>query len=180
MARITPPASAAASGASVPTISRIGYNTVGASQEAAATTRVILKQVVLAAAGLLTGIEAYIDAGSGGDLIRLYGCVLTDNAGAPGSLSAVGSAGVNFVPQGSTITARWLNVPIGVYLPAGTHWIGVSTQGSNIAPDIYYDTGGSDRTLAGTSVPSDWTYPGLTQTTTTKRYSIRGTLLGPL
>jgi hypothetical protein len=153
----------------------IGYNTVGASKEVwGAVARV--KQVTLASPGFLMTIEFYVDQAADNVYTTPVAGVWEDASGAAGVQIFAGSpaAGAYYGGPVATYPARWIAVACGLYLPAGTYWIG---GGSGVGCNLYYDTSGSDRgwTFSAGTVVTDgarWT-----QSDTTKKYSIRGSLL---
>lgn len=122
----------------------VGYNTIGASKVSLGASSGIAKQIVLTGAGILVSVGAYIDLNS--NLEWAVG-VATDNAGANGIVVGAGEGNTG----NGLGTARWVHVPIGVFLAAGTYWLHwvVTTGGAN--PSLYYDTGGSDQTYVGTA-----------------------------
>ena len=125
----------------------VGYNVVGASSEAwAATARA--KQIWLAEDGLLASIAFYVGQAADSVYNTPVACVWEDVAGAAGRVIFGGGpiAGAYYGGPQGTYSARWITLPCGLWLPAGTYWIGGGT-GVNCA--IYYDAGGFDRT---------WTY----------------------
>lgn len=162
--------------------SYIGYNTIGGSTEAITSLRQYMKKVTLASAGMLTSVGAYVKQTSTGSVAMMAAAVLSDNAGDPDHIlgySMGGSADIQGTflsnANGSAGDARWLAMPIGVYLAAGDYWLAVMFSVS-AGHDIYYDGSGSDRYFANAAVritDSGWT----TVTTSSNRYSIRGSLL---
>ena len=149
----------------------VGYNTIGGSFETAASnSKHYLKQITLADDCLLTSIECYLDAAAGTCGGPSVG-VLTDSSGAPDRVIAA-TPGILFLDLETN--ARWVAVPIGVWLVAGTYWIGVriGDVGAAVLPQIAYDATGSDRTyVSGVSAWPDW--DNGTGATTANQYSIR-------
>jgi len=161
--------------------SYIGYNTIGGSQETITARRIYAKSVTLSADGFLASIGAYLTQ-STDNVFDLSVAVFDDNSGVVGNL-----LGYNTNPSisllmentsGSTFTPNWIQIPIGVWLPAATYWIAVQLNiGVNTGTfKLYYDTSGSDRTF---DPPGQWWTNGSrhTQTNSTRKYSIRGSLL---
>ena len=76
---------------------------------------------------------------------------------------------------------RWLHIPIGIWLPAGTYYLGVQCgsldSGSNSSTTIGYDASGSDKIW--TSTIDDLTDAGtvFAISDSTKKCSIRGSVL---
>lgn len=153
----------------------IGYNTVGAStQTFAADTTYYAKKVTLASAGLLCNIGAYLSNSSSND-VGINAAVYSDIAGAVGIPIALGEQLNNQSQVILTSTARWIHVPVSIYLAAGDYWIAIRVNRWSSATSIAYDTGGSDVSFgSGTnnSLPS-----GPTTTDTTRKLSIRASFL---
>lgn len=125
--------------------SYLGYNTVGAGDDASTLTagRTIAKLISIPADGYISSIGAYVknDAGN----VQGMGAILfEDNAGVPGSILAL-SPTPNIYTLLLTNTYRWLHIPIGRWVPAGNYWIAVYSHTTNNHINIAYDTGGSDR-----------------------------------
>jgi hypothetical protein len=156
--------------------SYLGYNTIGGSQETWAGVTVYYKQITLASAALLVSIDVYLDLPTVTNVQNINSWVTSDNAGAPNLQIALGT--YRDSPSFHlSATARWLSLPISVWLPAGTYWVAVQRpvdSGSDLR--IYYDGSGSDikATTAG-AWSSD--YSQQTPTTTSNRYSIRASIL---
>jgi hypothetical protein len=160
------------------TQSYIGYNTTGGTTDAigAGSWKQVYKKVTLAAAAQLLSIEAYIK-GNASNVQALGVVVLDDNAAVPGKV--IGIAGGQAISAGGQIAnlamstvARWVAVPIGIYLPAGTYWIGIMS-GNGIT--LHYDGSGADytQTTAVTWNQAELTAPA----SSTRTYSIRGNIL---
>lgn len=170
---------APAGGSSGISQSYAGYNVVGASVEALVAGRVTAKRIVLASAGLLAAVAANM-RNTVDDYCDFTAYVYGDNGAgtAPQLLLATPQTAshVALEYQHGAGTRRWFEAPMGVWLAAGTYWIGVEGGGPG-APDIAYDAGGTDRQMA-TAVPQaqvDW---GLfADAATTHQYSIRATIL---
>jgi len=166
--------------------SYVGYNTVGGTVEDAVANRHIAKQVTLAAECVVASVAAYVRVDTGPDTSGFGVGVWSDNAGAVGNLIAFnmprgagssGSPGAPFVIVASA--PRWIDVPLGVYLPAGTYWVGILTfalgSGGNRL-NIYYDASGTDRRFdSADSYIADGAVAA--QTDTTRKYSIRASVL---
>lgn len=157
--------------------SYIGYNTIGGSFETpgAGTITWYLKSVTLAQAALLTSIDLYVK-GDGAHVGLKGVAVLDDNSGAPGKVIAVNAAETSSaivdVEAFINTTARWVAKPLGVWLPAGTYWLGVCHGASN---SLAFDGSGGD--FKGSS--STWaTDASLTSyTNSSNKYSIRGNII---
>jgi hypothetical protein len=143
----------------------VGYNTVGGSVETLTTNRQYMKQIVLANDCLLTSIDVHIK----GDATNVFWwtvAVCEDNAGEFGNVvSDLPLPGTNVFLN---TTFRWFSSPMGVWLPAGTYWIGFL---STAAVQIHYDTGGSDRYHDHGQYIADGDRAA--QTNSTRKYSIR-------
>lgn len=158
------------------THSYIGYDTIGGSSEGWGTTNALLKQVTLASAGVLLTIDFYTQQAAD-SVYQTPTCgVWADASGVAGIqlFAGGGATGAYYGGPAGTYPARWVSVACGLYLPAGTYWIG-GESGTGCA--IFYDGSGSDRTWtfsAGTAYVDGARW---TQSDTTKKYSIRGSLI---
>lgn len=163
----------AASGGGGLTQAYVGYNTIGGSTETpGSNSKVYAKQIVLAAGRVINSIGAYLSAATGafgGPAAALY----TDVTGAPGLVIAAtpGLIYNNALGNG----ARWIDVPFGVYAPAGTYWIAVriADTGGAVLPTIAYDAGSDDTMIAGSNSFPDWSGG----TVTARKFSIRASVL---
>lgn len=163
----------------------VGYNTIGGTMENMSGYTVYAKKITLATDGLLTSIGAYVDQGQSGDTISgLAFGVWADSSGTPSSLIGQSGADNTLVLDstsgaGGNTTGRWFHMPSGIWLTAGDWWIGVHTTGISASFRIAQDDVGSgshDRTYNPNNLHlADWGF--YTPTTTTKRYSIRGSFL---
>lgn len=163
----------------------VGYNTIGGSFEAPGSNTVYAKSVTLAQDALMTSIEAYVenDAAAADDQVENFSvAIYSDNAGAPDRIIAYcatgGTAGGanllmdNTAGGGGDGAPRWLGVPIGTWLPAGTYWIAVACLDTRTSFRIAYDGSGADRAYtSGGGWFADWGF--YSPTTTSNRYSIR-------
>lgn len=151
-----------------------GYNTVGGSTETPGVNgKVYAKSITLANDCLITSIGAHILAAAGNEMglsVALY----TDSSG-PSAVIGVG-APVAALMNMNTAGARWVECPLGVWVPAGTYWIAIrhSDSGGSVLTQIHYDGSGSDRTgtAGGANQWVDWSAMGSTATSS-NRYSIR-------
>jgi hypothetical protein len=154
----------------------VGYNTIGASWETLTARRVYLKQITLASDTQLMSIDMYLRP-STDNLTGLRVMVLTDNAGAPDVLIAQGSGtrdGDIYLSNSASMpgAGRWLSIPLGVYLPAGTYWIAFVS--SNAFLDVAYDGSGSDQYFTPSGYYATGAYPSAWAITTgARKYSIR-------
>lgn len=150
----------------------VGYNTIGGTFETTVSNSTwYLKQVVLANDCLLTSIEAYVAAAAGTAAGPAPG-VFTDSAGSP--LKYIGGS-----PQGqgslnlSANGARWVGGPVGLWIVAGTYWIGVRTTdlgvSATVALQIAYDVGTDVTKVQQQDYANDITGG----TVTARKYSIR-------
>lgn len=157
------------------TQSYIGYNTAGASQDISGVNgKGYFKQFTLASAAWLMTIGAYVQGNGAGTAGGPAVAVYTDSAGAPAEVIAYSR---NHLIRADT--ARWVDVPLAVYLTAGTYWMVIRTSdnGGSVVLKVNYDGSGTDRTAThGSEVFLDWTNTA-TQVTTTNKFSIRGSLL---
>lgn len=151
----------------------VGYNSVGASNEAPGNLHVLATSFTTTTQVILQNVAIHAKE-NGGNVTNLMVGLWANNAGAFGKLLAVSTTGTtDSVARDATY--GWIAVPITEVLAAATtYWIGVMFDGG---VDIKYDTGGSDRTVTsgGWWLPDGSIY---SQTDTTKRYSIRGLTIG--
>jgi len=154
--------------------SYIGYNTAGGSTENMAQGRAYGKSVTLASAGLVTTIDAYVK-GNGTNVGGFGALIFTDSGGAPTNIIHQ-TVMVQTVLYLNT-TARWVSVPCGAYLAAGTYWIAVYAytvvSGATI---LHYNGSGTDKYVDAANVWANDSSLG-TPGTTTNQYSIRGSRL---
>lgn len=157
--------------------SYIGYNTVGASHGGVTQYAVLCKKVVLAAAGLVASIGAYFEE-TGDHVNSLSVALFTDNANKPNILlghSVNPPTSVFPGQQGSlTVHPGWRHVPLGLWVPAGTYWLGIQDTGPN-PMELFYDTGGSDQTW--TAGGAWFTDAPASPSDSTFKYSIRADLI---
>lgn len=160
-----------------------GYNTIGGTWEnLSAGFESYNKKITLASAGILLCIEAHLRARS--DVVASFGAVLyDDNSNSPGKLIHANASGplsdvmlLSTTAAGTNMAGRWVGFPMGKYLAAGDYWIALWVRdgdGHDIAVDT---TGGTDtRHNTGNAWMADGTR--YTQSVTTKRYSIRASVL---
>lgn len=121
----------------------VGYNTIGASQETM-VRGTYLKQIVLARQAAVLTVDGYVTPANANSALYI-GSVFSDISGAPGIVLTGPSAISNDVPSamfstlGANATPRWIACPVGIFLVAGTYWIGFGQ---------YYNQGGTASTLA--------------------------------
>jgi hypothetical protein len=160
------------------TQSYLGYNTAGGTTEniAAGSGKFIFKKVTVASDGLLSAIGMYVK-GSAANIQGMFPLLLEDAAGSPGKMIAHNlpgqSGGISIFNCQLSTVARWVEVPLSVWLPAGDYWLGMGVW-NNIT--VHKDGSGSDQTKAPGD--SSWfdSYTS-SMTTTTDKYSMRGLLL---
>lgn len=153
--------------------SYIGYNTVGASFETLTVNRQLMKKFTLAAAGTLISIDFHIKA-TATDPTNFVVGVLIDASGLPTNVVAMSSTGSTLGLKGGN-AARWVTVPIGIYLAAGDYWLAltptlIGASGAQLAYD-----GGSDRYFSVGAFILDGDYAA--QTDSTRKYSIRASVI---
>ena len=160
-----------------------GYNTIGGSWETFGTGRVYAKSVTLANDCLMTSIGAHVrnQATVSDDQVENLAVALyTDNAGAPDLLVGYGGGNGTLIlldntpGDGGDGVGRWLEVPLGKWLVAGTYWIAVACLDAASILQIAHDGSGADRHYTSSASPgwfADWGF--YTPTTTSNQYSIR-------
>lgn len=150
----------------------LGYNTIGGTWETTASNSTwYLKQITPANACLITSVGAYLQHASGtgaGPAVGLW----SDSGGHPlmwmgGSPRSQATLNLN------TNGARWIDMPLGIWVASGTYWIGVRTTDLNVsatvAMQIAYDSG-SDETKVQSDIQA---LDIVSSTVTARKYSIR-------
>lgn len=150
--------------------SYVGYNAAGASVEAMANWKAWTKTLVVATAGFLASVQAYVSLSSRSGSEGFAALLWSDNAGQPQTLLALGTTPTLARANG---TPRWVSVPLGIWLPAGTYHMGFGSSQVN-SSQIAYDAGGTDITFQSAGGFFDDYVSGDTLTTTTRNYSVRG------
>lgn len=167
---------------------KLGTTTIGASFDN--TMKAIYKKITVpAGGGFLPSVAVAIKGQSSGSA-GLIAAIMTDNAGTPENVVAVGgmdrtgaaSAGTAHVHAllGGLVlntTARFVSLPVGVDLAAGDYWIvvmNVAATGNDV--QFAYSSGtGSDRTKATTDGAYDHSVGA--SSTGTNDYSLYANLL---
>lgn len=168
------------------THSYVGYNTIGASNEAPTKqTQSYFKEFTPGSSGMLLSIGVYIDQTAIDAYVSLTVALNADNAGSPGQLLAWNGSSNNdgnqvvFEKNSSGVgDPGWVHMPISYYCTGSTkYWLQVLFLNSGGTIHIYYDTSGSDPTNAngGANAPADGRR--YTLSNSTKSYSIRGDYL---
>jgi hypothetical protein len=157
----------------------VGKNAIGASWQTMGVNRIYCKSITLAATSELIAVSAYMRP-STDNLATMIASVMDDNAGAPGKL--VGFSGF---PVGNTYLSnsssmpgagRWVHLPIGATLAAGTYWIAISASAG--VYDLAYDGSGSDKYFSPSGSYATGAYPtAWAITTTAQDFSIRARIL---
>lgn len=159
-----------------------GHNSIGATTETATVSRTYVKKITLAEGRLLASVDIYLKQLTAAQAFAVAGVLYDDVSGEPVHLMAVSgdpNQAINpYRVSGVAGDARWLSMPMGVWLPAGDYWIGfrILTQAQ---ATVYYDAaGGSDAywDAGGNSFYTDAPDTSgtvYTRNDTTRRYSIR-------
>ncbi len=178
--------SLSASGGGGATHSFVGYNTIGASNEAPTKqTQSYFKAFTPGSSGMLLSVSIYIDQ-TGTDAYTGFTCGLNaDNSGSPGQLLAWNGSTNNdgnqvvFEKNSSGIgDPGWVQLPLSFYCTGSTqYWLQILFLNNSSTIHIYYDTSGSDPTNnnGGANALADGRR--YTLTNSTKKYSIRGDYL---
>jgi hypothetical protein len=155
----------------------VGYDAAGASWETLTTFRCYYKSITLASAAQFQSIDVYLRPST--DNTALFGVMIADdNSGAPGHLIASGGGASHYLSNSSSMpgAARWLSIPVGAYLGAGTYWIGFESNGTLF--DVAYDGSGNDQYFTASVFTLTGPYPSAWAITTgTRKYSIRASIL---
>jgi len=143
------------SGGSGVTQSTVGTTSLGGSFDT--TMKTVYKKITLATAGFLASIAVGVKGQASGGL-SLDVAVMSDNAGTPLNIIAVGGmsstrtvGGVHSEAVRLNSTARFITMPVGVWLTAADYWLCVvanSATGNDV--QLAYTGSGSDRTKAST------------------------------
>jgi len=139
------------------THAKVGTTSLGASFDT--TLKAIYKKITLANDCLIASISVGVKGQSTGTALIEVG-VLSDNAGTPLNIIAAhaptrSSAGSSNDLRGQFVinsTARFMTMPIGVWVTAGDYWLAaVNNANSGNDVQLAYSSGtGSDRTKAST------------------------------
>ena len=156
--------------------SYLGTNAAGSTTESPTGSRVYMKKITMATAGLLASIDVHLKDSGGGQVASFGGALFADSSGNPGKLMAPLGGWQFSNSYVMNTTFGWVSLPTSVWLPAGDYWVAmffvdsgsillsVTTTGGG---DRYYDSGGT--WLADSSF--------YTVNTTTKDYSIRASIV---
>lgn len=162
--------------------SYVGYNAIGGTNASMAQYQHFAKSVVLASAGFLASVGAYVKGQSAGVVNALSVGVWDNVSSSPAHLLAgnsLGRGGGGYFPEtvnGAAPDAGWIQIPLGIYLPAGTYWIGYM-QSASATYNNYYDGSGSDVTWTAASDNLSGGTTRYTKTVTSNKYSIRASIL---
>lgn len=157
----------------------LGAQAIGATTLAAEAQNALAVPITVTTAGLATGIEV---AGTGAASFGLAGYLLKDNAGAPGDIICP----ISRDSFGLTIssTARWLLMPMLVWLEPGDYWIANENWTGVGGANMHYDTGvtGDGYVIDSGSnfVLSEPGTTGVTSTVSDRQYSIRLIMINTL
>lgn len=156
----------------------VGYPTIGGSTEAMVRRVHYYKQITLTQPGIIWSVSAYIANVSASYVEGIIAGVYEDNGqGAIGRCICYGCG--TRVNTYMNLTPRWLHKMMGMYLAAGTYWLMVGRTRqieASAGLNIYYDAGGTDRTI---NAGGDRFIDGglVAPTNTTRKYSIRADFL---
>jgi hypothetical protein len=157
------------------THSTLGTTSTGASFRTPNNAGITyLKKITVAADAFLMSVNVYIK-GNNANAGALGAAVWSDSAGAPVNVIAgartIGNDGVSAALNGNiqlNATARWIKMPLGIWLAAADYWLGVKISGGTAdnALLIAYSAGtGSDKTQAHSSRDIDISIVGTSNTT---------------
>ena len=147
-----------------------GFETIFGSTQGSVSKKQIATQVVLAEAGTVTSITAYID---GGDKNARY-AIYRDNNGEPDVLLAE----TNKERMSPGWAWQTLDLPA-TALTAGTYWLALTFKDN--AQEYCYDAvGGQTRTIANDAERRGYKNPwGASSSSSTRKVSIFATVLSP-
>ncbi len=156
----------------------IGYDAIGASWQTITAFRVYWKQIVLSNSAQIVSIDVHLRP-STDNLSAINVMLAADNAGEPGVLLGLNASpsGVVYLSNSSSMpgAGRWLSVAMGNYLPAGTYWIGFTSDQARW--DVAYDTG-TDHYFTASGYYATGAYPSAWSiTTSAQKWSIRASVL---
>lgn len=173
------PSWAAGGGGGTPTVTDLGYTTVGASTEATANFRVYCKKITISGKTLIASASMYVKPNAGGNVPPLAAAISLDNAGTPGRIIAVGNPlVVDLAGETSSPVARWVTVPLGIVLGGSAvsggdadYWIQFAAGPSTNSWTVNYDGSGGDKYYGSSG---SWFMDGAiaTFTGTTNKYSL--------
>lgn len=160
----------------------LGKTTTGASSELMVNQQEYAKKITIPSAGTIISVGARIQQSAASNSTHgMAAAVWNDNSGVIGLLAGLGAPYAMYLQTDGAGTLPWHKIwrPVGAHFDGGADiWIGIMLQsGGSVAPNISYDTGGTDRTV---TVSQPYVTTGgtvFTQTTTTKAYDIFATFL---
>lgn len=148
-----------------------GAQTIGASNQDPDATINYCIPITVADEGLAVGLEAALIGG----IFRPQGYLLADNGGTPGDI--IGMFGRNGQDTTMSTTARWVVIPMMIWIAAGSYWIGVNSPAGVGSGQLKYDTGvsGVGFTVDGgtSGAQHEPGATGVTSAATTRSYSLR-------
>lgn len=156
--------------------SYVGYNTAGGSTQTMTRYRQYMKKVTLSSDGFIMNIGAHIKPSVTVNVMGFTVALLSDNAGTPNEI-------IGYVPWHAVFSAlfdnsfSWVSVPVNVWCTAGDYWLAVMDIGGGSRLDIAYDGSGADKYYAVGNPWMSGADGGYTATATTKKYSIRASVL---
>jgi len=162
--------------------SYLGYNTIGGSNAAIASTNasVYFKKITPAANSWVMGIGVYLKMTTPAAM-SMQVMVAKDTAGQPGQILAIsnGSQNNGGLVMETNATPSWIDMPCSCALTSGTsYWIGIQLTYQGNLYNIYFDGSGSDgidTTGAAPFAETGTTFG--TWVAGTNKYSIRALVL---
>jgi hypothetical protein len=157
--------------------SYVGYNTAGGSTETMTLYRQYMTKVTLSSDGFIMNVGAYIKPSSAGNVMGFAVAVMSDNAGTPNEIIShtAWRAGYDVLLDNSY---SWVSMPTSVWCTAGDYWLAFMDTGSGGSRlHIAYDGSGADKYYAVGNAWMSGADGGYTATATTKKYSIRASVL---
>ena len=161
-------------------VTYLGAGAIGATELGVASDTTYTIPITVASDAWVVAIESAWRADSGTDPLFLASGIYADNGGEPGELLHPYAG--QFASVVIDTTARWVTIPMGVYLAAGAYHIGVGFPVFSAAASLLMDTGGAsgdghtvDGNVNARLVDADYSSAVITATTST--YSLRAVLI---
>lgn len=124
----------------------LGYNAIGGTAETVTVHRQFLQKQTFAEDRLAASIDIYCKQSTAANAAGIAGFIYNDVGGKPKNMLAIGgdvNQALNLYRVAATTgDARWLSVPLGIWLPAGDYWYGGAVT-SQAVYSFFYDATGT-------------------------------------